>query len=88
MSKTQEERVEHALSQLLERILPTYPDEDEVAADERFEDAFNLAIEAIGRQGLQDMLRHGRDVLTVLQRRRAGHSARCQSCFRFDQEGL
>ncbi|KAJ9643541.1 Microtubule-nucleating Tub4p (gamma-tubulin) complex component [Coniosporium tulheliwenetii] len=57
MSKTQEERVEHALSQLLERILPTYPDEDEAAADERFEDAFNLAIEAIGRQGPERLIR-------------------------------
>lgn len=47
MSKSTEERVEHALSQLLERILPTYPDEDEAAADERFDDAFSFAIDAL-----------------------------------------
>ncbi|OCK95191.1 uncharacterized protein K441DRAFT_686898 [Cenococcum geophilum 1.58] len=57
MSKSTEERVEHALSQLLERILPTYPDEDEAAADERFDDAFSFAIDALGRQGTKILLK-------------------------------
>ncbi|KAF1987542.1 hypothetical protein K402DRAFT_375659 [Aulographum hederae CBS 113979] len=47
MSKTQEERVQHALQNLLERIVPTYPDEDEATADDRFEDAYNFASDVI-----------------------------------------
>jgi len=49
MSKSTEERVQHALQQLLERIVPTYPDEDDVTADERFEEAFNVASDIIER---------------------------------------
>jgi len=51
MSRSTEERVEHALSQLLERVLPQDPNEDEALADERFEDGFQFAINYIGRQG-------------------------------------
>ena len=50
MSQTTEDRVEHALTQLLERVLPTYPDEDEAQSDERFDDAFTLAIDTIRRR--------------------------------------
>ncbi|KAF2805151.1 uncharacterized protein BDZ99DRAFT_574761 [Mytilinidion resinicola] len=45
MSQAREDRVEHALTQLLERVLPTYPDEDEAQSDERFDNAYNFAIE-------------------------------------------
>ncbi|KAF2139298.1 uncharacterized protein K452DRAFT_289851 [Aplosporella prunicola CBS 121167] len=51
MPQTTEERVEHALSKLLEHLLPTYPDEDDAVADERFDDAFNYALDAIGSAG-------------------------------------
>lgn len=51
MSKPTEERVQHALEQLLDRLLPTYPEEDEVTADERFQDAVNFANDTLGRQG-------------------------------------
>lgn len=51
MPQTTQERVEHALSKLLEHLLPQYPDEDEDTADQRFDDAFNYAFDAIGRQG-------------------------------------
>lgn len=50
MPTSSEERVEHALTQLLERVLPTYPDEDEAQSDERFDEAFNFAIDTIRRQ--------------------------------------
>jgi len=49
MSKSTEERVQHALQQLLERIVPTYPDEDDATADERFEEAYNVASDIIER---------------------------------------
>ncbi|OCK76116.1 hypothetical protein K432DRAFT_385682 [Lepidopterella palustris CBS 459.81] len=51
MSKSQEERVEHALTQLLEHILPSYPGEDPAAADERFDDAFDFAFDSINSAG-------------------------------------
>jgi len=66
MSKSTEERVEHALSQLLERILPTCPDEDEAAADERFDDAFSFAIDALGRQGTKILLKSPANYSVVL----------------------
>lgn len=50
MPQTTQERVEHALSKLLEHLLPQYPDEDEDTADQRFDDAFNYSLDAIGRQ--------------------------------------
>ncbi|KAK7517372.1 spindle pole body component alp6 [Phyllosticta citriasiana] len=51
MPQTTEERVEHALSKLLEYLLPQYPHEDEDAADQRLDDAFNYALDAIGSSG-------------------------------------
>jgi hypothetical protein len=47
MSKTTEERIESALSQLLSRLLPAYPGEDEAIADDRFEEAYNYAVEVL-----------------------------------------
>lgn len=46
---TTEERVQHALSQLLERIIPVVSEEDEAANDERFDDAFQFALTTIER---------------------------------------
>ena len=43
MSTTREERVENALQQLLERLVPQYPDEDEAQADQRWDDANDVA---------------------------------------------
>jgi len=51
MSKTTEERVQHALGQLIERLIPTYAEEDEAAADERWQEAVDLANDTLGRQG-------------------------------------
>ncbi|KAK3077657.1 hypothetical protein LTS18_009651, partial [Coniosporium uncinatum] len=66
MSKSTEERVQHALQQLLERIVPTYPDEDDVTADERFEEAFNVAsdiIESTGDSPLSSDVNHAADLI-------------------------
>ncbi|KAF2841892.1 hypothetical protein M501DRAFT_988171 [Patellaria atrata CBS 101060] len=51
MSKTTEERVEHALTALLERLLPSYPDDEEEDADERFDTAFSFALESLRSAG-------------------------------------
>ncbi|KAF2007634.1 hypothetical protein P154DRAFT_516468, partial [Amniculicola lignicola CBS 123094] len=41
------ERVEHALNELLVRIVPDDPDEDEDQANERFEEAYDIAIKQL-----------------------------------------
>ncbi|KAL1389069.1 Spc98 family-domain-containing protein [Phyllosticta capitalensis] len=51
MPQTTEERVEHALLKLLEHLLPQYPDEDDDVADQRLDDTFNYALDAIGSSG-------------------------------------
>lgn len=42
-TSTREERVENALNQLLERLVPPHPDEDEALADQRWDEANELA---------------------------------------------
>jgi hypothetical protein len=43
MSKSREERVESALSSLIERLVPIYDDDDEESADQRLDEAYNYA---------------------------------------------
>jgi len=43
MAKSREDRVRHALREVINRQLPNDPDEDEATADERFEVAFQRA---------------------------------------------
>jgi len=47
MATFNKERVEHALNELLVRIIPDDPDEDEATANQRFEEAFNFAIDKL-----------------------------------------
>lgn len=51
MSKNSEERVDSALQQLLEWIVPVYPDDDESSADQRLDEAYAFAREVLGGQG-------------------------------------
>lgn len=50
MTSTREERVENALQQLLERLVPQYPDEDEATADQRWDEANEVARDLIDRE--------------------------------------
>ncbi|KYG43565.1 hypothetical protein M433DRAFT_156562 [Acidomyces richmondensis BFW] len=50
MTSTREERVENALQQLLERLVPQYPGEDEAAADQRWDEANEVARKLIERE--------------------------------------
>ena len=43
MTSTREDRVSKALDQLLERLVPQYPDEDESLADQRWDEANEIA---------------------------------------------
>jgi gamma-tubulin complex component 3 len=45
------ERVEHALNELLVRIVPEDADDSEDAANQRFNDAFDLAIDTLSAAG-------------------------------------
>jgi gamma-tubulin complex component 3 len=47
MATFNKERVEHALNELLVRIIPDDPDEDEATANQRFEVAFDFAIDEL-----------------------------------------
>jgi hypothetical protein len=49
MAKTQEERVDFALSELVERTIPFYPDEDPETAENRLDEAYTFAREILGR---------------------------------------
>ena len=51
MSKTVEERVDYALNQLIERVVPEYADDDEEEYDHRLDEAYSVAREILGRCG-------------------------------------
>jgi len=51
MAKFHRERVEHALNELLVRIVPEDPNDDEEAANQRFEDAYDFAIDELTGAG-------------------------------------
>jgi gamma-tubulin complex component 3 len=51
MATLHRERVEHALNELLVRIVPEDPNDDEEAANQRFEDAFDFAIDELTAAG-------------------------------------
>lgn len=47
MSRTLQERVDYALSSLIEHIIPEYPDDDDAQAERRLDEAYNLARETL-----------------------------------------
>ncbi|KAH9875626.1 hypothetical protein IAQ61_003090 [Plenodomus lingam] len=51
MATLHRERVQHALNELLVRIVPEDPEEDEDTANQRFEDAFDFAMETLTGAG-------------------------------------
>ncbi len=56
MSKTREQRVDDALTQLVDRTLPSPQAEDDVAADERYYQALERARDVIDRCELLPLL--------------------------------
>lgn len=50
MSKSPEERVGYALEQLIQRTVPVYPEDDEITADQRLDEAYSIATDIISRQ--------------------------------------
>ena len=51
MASFNRERVEHALNELLVRIVPDDPDEDEEVAEQRFEAAYDFAMGQLEADG-------------------------------------
>lgn len=51
MGSFNRERVEHALNELLVRIVPDDPDQDEEAANQRFDAAFEFAVGELSAAG-------------------------------------
>lgn len=51
MTEARDQRVEHALDKLIGHTLPIYAGEDEATADERLDEAFNIADEIITKYG-------------------------------------
>ena len=49
MSKSLEERVDYAISQLVERTVPIYPEDDEEVSEQRLDEAYHFARELLGR---------------------------------------
>ena len=49
MAKTLQERVDYAVSQLVERTVPVYPDEDDESTEQRLDEAYQFACELLGR---------------------------------------
>ena len=66
MSSTREERVGKALEQLLERLVPQRPDEDEVTADQRWDEANEIAqnhIDGASEPAVVEDVNHAADLI-------------------------
>ncbi|KAF2726231.1 spc98 like protein [Polychaeton citri CBS 116435] len=66
MSTTQEERVENALQSLLERLVPSDDEEDEEQADQRWDEANDLAHAILSRQvdsNISEDVNHAADLI-------------------------
>ena len=55
MSSTREQRVDDALQQLVSRLVPPDPNEDEAVDDRRWNDAIENARNLIGKRTLSDI---------------------------------
>ncbi len=58
--------MENALNQLLERLVPQFPDEDEATADQRWEEANEIARKCVDQQsltGVVDDVNHAADLI-------------------------
>ncbi|KAJ4373105.1 Microtubule-nucleating Tub4p (gamma-tubulin) complex component [Neocucurbitaria cava] len=72
MATFHRERVEHALNELLVRIIPEDPNEDEEAANQRFEDAFDFAIDELEGAGEPPLVPDVNHIASLIDSRVAG----------------
>jgi hypothetical protein len=77
MATLHRERVEHALNELLVRIVPEHADEDEDAANQRFEDAYDFAIDELTTAGDASLVPDVQHIASLIDRKgKAMHTSR------------
>lgn len=69
MATLHRERVEHALNELLVRIVPEDANDDEEAANQRFEDAFDFAIGELAAAGDPSLVPDVNHIAGLIDRR-------------------
>jgi gamma-tubulin complex component 3 len=82
MATFNRERVEHALNELLVRIVPEDANDSEEAANERFDEAFDFAIETLSAAGGPSVVPdvdHIADLISSRSMRRVDHQAHEQA---------
>ncbi|KAF2260469.1 hypothetical protein CC78DRAFT_523220 [Lojkania enalia] len=83
MAAFNRERVEHALNELLARVVPDDPQEDEEIANQRFEDAFDFAIDALTTAGEPSVVPDINHVASLIDRRISRDANGAQKSTRF-----
>jgi gamma-tubulin complex component 3 len=69
MATFNHDRVQHALNELLVRIVPDDPDEDEATANQRFEEAFDFAFNELAAAGEPSVVPDINHVAGLIERR-------------------
>ena len=69
MAAFHRERVEHALNELLERVIPQDADEDDEIADQRIEEAFEFAMEELTTAGDPSLVPDVNHIATLIERK-------------------
>lgn len=69
MATLHRERVEHALNELLVRIVPEDANDDEEAANQRFEDAYDFAIDALTEAGDASLVPDVQHIASLIDRK-------------------
>lgn len=69
MAAFHRERVEHALNELLERVVPEYEDDDEETANERFASAFEFAMGELTAAGDPSLVPDVHHIASLIDRR-------------------
>ena len=85
MGDEKAQRLDDALSSLVDTLIPVLPDDDEATADERHDDALDLARGIIEGHVLPKDLSLGIANVAPKSRQSCGSIGR-QSCCRLDQE--
>ncbi|KAL6705029.1 Microtubule-nucleating Tub4p (gamma-tubulin) complex component [Coniothyrium glycines] len=77
-----QDRVEHALNELLERVVPEYDDDDEETANERFAGAFEFAMAELTAAGDPSLVPDVNHIASLIDRRVAGPERNVQKSAR------
>ena len=69
MATLHRERVEHALNELLVRIVPEDPNENEDEANQRFEDAYEFALDELTTAGDASLVPDVQHIASLIDRK-------------------